>query len=32
MKPEMIENNSVGVIERICLLSIAVIVSVFALI
>lgn len=29
MKPEMIEHRSIGFIERICLLSITVVVSVF---
>lgn len=32
MKPEMIESNTIGFIERICILSITVIVSVFALV
>lgn len=32
MRPEMIQNRELGVIERICILSITVIVSVFALI
>lgn len=32
MQPEMIESNTIGFIERICILSITVIVSVFVII